>query len=368
MAKVLYLPSTPLNVLVSAALANARRETDQAELWLIDQKQLDDNPYLQALQNWPQSPFKQIRILPGKAKGRAKLAERKANFGVIRQGLKLFQPDVIAVGSDRRIEFQYAMHQLKKHQPAAQGWYLDDGLYSYAGRPYHPIKDGINNLIKNLSYGLWWQEPKTVGASNWINQAWLFQPQQAVELIKRKTMHKLASNWFSVVEVQALSQAVTSQFDLKAENLSQIDYVIIVPHPNNQLKMRDYASRIIHFVSQLSAQGKHIAVKYHPRQMGEDDLGLLQIPNVQIIPSALAFEFVLPLLPNEAIVIGDVGTVLLTTKWLREDIETIAVLNESDPFQQKFVPMLENAEVSISKDFQLILQKVAVDRGNVKDV
>ena len=355
MTKVLYLPSTPLNVLVSAALANARRETDQAELWLIDQKKLDDTPYLQALQNWPQSPFKQIRILPGKAKGRAKLAERKANFGVIRQGLKLFQPDVIAVGSDRRIEFQYAMHQLKKHQPAAQGWYLDDGLYSYAGRHYHPIKDGINNLIKKLSYGLWWQEPKTVGASNWINQAWLFQPLQAVELIKRKTMHKLESNWFSAPEVQALSQAVTSQFDLKSESLSQIDYVIIVPHPNNQLKMRDYASRIIHFVSQLSAQGKHIAVKYHPRQMGEDDLEFLQISNVQIIPSALAFEFVLPLLPNGAKVIGDVGTVLLTTKWLRSELEAIAVLNGDDTFQQGFLPMLLNNDIRVEASVEGIL-------------
>ncbi|MBE0494404.1 MAG: hypothetical protein IBX48_08675 [Thiomicrospira sp.] len=355
MAKVLYLPSTPLNVLVCAALANARRETDQAELWLIDQKQLDDNPYLQALQNWPQSPFKQIRILPGKAKGRAKLAERKANFGVIRQGLKLFQPDVIAVGSDRRIEFQYAIHQLKKHQPAAQGWYLDDGLYSYAGRRYHPIKDGINSLIKKLSYGLWWQEPKTVGASNWINQAWLFQPQQAVELIKRKTMHKLESDWFSAPEVQALSQAVTSQFDLKAESLSQIDYVIIVPHPNNQLKMRDYASRIIHFVSQLSAQGKHIAVKYHPRQEGEDDLGFSKYANVRIIPTKLAFEFVLPLLPSGSHVIGDVCTAMLTTKWLRSDLEPIAVLNDGDPFQQRFLPMLKNSNIMLLQDFNDLL-------------
>ena len=361
MAKILYMPSTPLNVLVSAALANARRESDQAELWLIDQKQLGDNPYLHALQNWPQSPFKQIKVLPGKAKGRAKLAERNTNFDEIDQGLKLFQPDVIAVGSDRRIEFQYAMHQLTKHQPAAQGWYLDDGLYSYAGRPYHPIKDGVNNLIKKFSYGLWWQEPKTVGASHWINQAWLFQPQQTVKLIKHKTMHKLESNWFSAPEVQTLSQAVTSQFDLRAEDLSQIDYVIIVPHPNNQLKMRDYASRIIHFVLKLSAQGKHIAVKYHPRQTGEDDLGFLKIRNVKIISSALAFEFVLPLLSSGAKVIGDVGTVLLTTKWLRTELAPIALLNSEDSFQQRFLPMLVNNGITVEASVENILGSIKHD-------
>ncbi|HEY9018790.1 hypothetical protein [Thiomicrospira sp.] len=354
MARVLYMPSTPLNVLVSAALANARRETDQAELWLIDQKQLENNPYLQALQNWPQSPFKQIRILPGKAKGRAKLAERKANFGAISQGLKLFQPDVIAVGSDRRIEFQYAMHQLKKHQPVAQGWYLDDGLYSYAGRPHHAIKDGINSFIKKLSYGLWWQEPKTVGASNWINQAWLFQPQQAVELLKRKPMHKLESNWFSAPEVQSLSQAVTNQFDLKAGDLSQINYVIIISHPNNQLKMKDYARRIKRFVMQLSAQGKRIALKYHPRQEGEDALDLAESDLVMLIPSRLAFEFVLPLLPSGAMVLGDVGSVLLTTKWLREDLEPIAVLDDNDPFQQKFESIFRLNKINIYKNYDFL--------------
>lgn len=355
MAKVLYMPSTPLNVLVCAALANSRREADQAELWLIDQKQLDDNPYFQALQNWPESPFKQIRVLAGKAKGRAKLAERKANFVVIRQGLKLFQPDVIAVGSDRRIEFQYAMHQLTKHQSTTQGWYLDDGLYSYAGRPYHPIKDGINRWLKKLAYGFWWDEPKTVGASHWINQAWLFQPEQAHPLLKNKTMYRLSSEWISDSAIQEFSRLVTDQFDFDGQALASVDVVIIIPHPNNQLKMKDYASRIHAFVEQLTAQGKRIALKYHPRQQGEDALGLAQSDLVSIIPTALAFEFVLPLLPTGAKVIGDVGTVLLTTKWLREDLKPIAVLNKQDEFQQRFVPMFEEHGITVFEGFNFDL-------------
>ncbi len=149
MSRILYMPSTPLNVLVSAALANARRETDVAELWLIDQKKLGDNLYIRALTAWQETPFKQLKILPGVAKGRPKLQERRDNFERIKQGLTAFYPDVIAVGSDRRIEFQYAMHQVKKQANTVQGWYLDDGLYSYAGRPHHVIKDGINALIKN---------------------------------------------------------------------------------------------------------------------------------------------------------------------------------------------------------------------------
>jgi hypothetical protein len=71
---------------------------------------------------------------------------------------------------------------------------------------------------------------------------------------------------------------------------------------------------------------------------------------VTIIPSALAFEFVLPLLPSGAKVIGDVGTVLLTTKWLREDLKPIALLNKHDPFQQRFVEMFVRFQIEIKDD------------------
>ncbi len=346
------MPSTPLNVLVCAALANSRRETDVAELWLVDQKQMTENPYFMALQQWRSSPFTQIKILPGLAKGYLKLKERKSNFGMIEQGLQSFNPDIIAVGSDRRIEFQYAMHWQQSHNHPIQGWYLDDGLYSYSGRPYHPFKDGFNSVLKKLSYGLWWQEPRTVGASSWIDQAWLFQPLQVVPELNSKNKQSLSSKWFKHSNIQSLSECIVNEFKLKSDFLSGLDYVIIVPHPNNQLKILDYEKRIKYFVSQLSAQDKKVAVKYHPRQAGEDDLGFLQVPNVVLIPSKLAFEFVLPLLPTGTKVIGDVCTVMLTTKWLRGDLDSIAVLNKKDIFQQRFIPMYTNAGVTLINDFK----------------
>jgi len=363
MASVLFLPSTPLNILVSAALACHLRQQQgdsfQAEMWLIDQKNTDHNPYQQALNQWPDSPFKRVKCLPGKAKGRQKYQERKQNFKTIQHGLADFQPNIIATGSDRRIEFQYAMHHLKQNNklanPPAQGWYLDDGLYSYAGRPYHPIKDGINSLIKKLSYGFWWQEPKTVGASNWIQQAWLFQPQQAHRLIKTKQMHQLKTSWFQTTEIKELSKYLTEQFAFDGQCLASIDVVLIIPHPYNQLKMKNYAPRIQAFVKQLVTQGKRIALKYHPRQQQKDALGLAQQSDlVKVIPSGLAFEFVLPLLPTGAKVIGDVGTVLLTTKWLRGDVEPIALLDTQDPFQQRFVTMLVNNNIRLIEGQDLL--------------
>lgn len=361
MASVLFLPSTPLNILVSAALACHLRQAQgadfRAELWLIDQKTLDNNPYIHALAHWAESPFQKVKIMPGQAKGRAKLKERQNNFKRIQQGLAQFQPSIIATGSDRRIEFQYAMHQLKKHQPAAQGWYLDDGLYSYAGRPYHPIKDGINNLIKKLSYGLWWQEPKTVGASNWINQAWLFRPQQVHPSLANKVQEPLISEWFKADDIQVFSQALSNQFNFEASSLKDVDYVFIIPHPNNQLKMKGYASRIQSVVAELVTQKQRIAIKYHPRQQGDDALGLAKVESVSLIPTNLAFEFILPLLPMGAKVVGDVGTSLLTTKWLRDDLYPIAVLNPQDTFQERFVTLFKQNDIQVIESYAMLLNQ-----------
>ena len=357
MIQALYLPSTPLNVLVSAALANQFREQHQAQIWLIDQKHLANNPYVKALENWRDSPFEQVKILPGLAKGlQHKLIERKDNFERLQHGLQTFHPEIVAVGSDRRIEFQYVMHQLKKSKHPAKGWYLDDGLYSYAGRPYHPIKDGINRWLKKLSYGFWWDEPKTVGASHWIHQAWLFQPEQAYALLKTKQIEKLSSDWFSNEKVRTFSRLVTEQFEFDGAKLADVDVVLIIPHPNNQKKMQGYQQRIHGFVDQLIAQGKRIALKYHPREKGEDALGLVKSDQVTLIPTTLAFEFVLPLLPSGATVIGDVGTVLFTAKWLRNDLDIVATLNEEDPFQQRFIAITKQFDINIKSSESLGLE------------
>ncbi|PIX81028.1 MAG: hypothetical protein COZ36_00015, partial [Piscirickettsiaceae bacterium CG_4_10_14_3_um_filter_44_349] len=103
--RLLFLPSTPLNVLLSAAFALQQDSQTVMELWLIDQRKMDNNPYSKALLDWKQSPFKQIKLLPGQAKGLQKLKERRQNFATLRDGLEQFKPNQIMVGSDRRIEF-----------------------------------------------------------------------------------------------------------------------------------------------------------------------------------------------------------------------------------------------------------------------
>jgi len=365
--KVLYLPSTPLNILLSVAHAIENSEAQLAKLVLIDQKITENNVYLAALTSWESSPFDEVLITSGHHSGRQKLVERKKTLSKLAGLIERFPVGAIAVGSDRRVEFQYLMHLRSQKTDKIEGWYLDDGLYSYAGRPRKWFKDQVNSLLKKISYGFWWREPKTVGASSWIHQAWLFRPNQAVPELKLKRSHVIEPDWFTSLEVQQFSKQVCGAFGLDQAwlNLLQmVDLFVLIPHPNNLKKMKGYEDRLHHFLQQLHQLGIKVAAKYHPRTEQADPLGLVQKYDATLVTSGLAFEFVLPFLKTHSVVVGDIGTALLTAQWLRPDLRVNAVLASDDEFQNAFKRIYQQLGVKTVTSFQEVsMPAVTVNRN-----
>lgn len=356
MSNVLYLPSTPLNVFVSAALALHRQTQDKAEIWLIDQRQpAEENLYFNALNNWALSPFQSVRLMTSNSKGLAKLGERKNTFAQMAYALSSFLPNNIAVGSDRRVEFQYAMHYLTDMGHEVEGWYLDDGLYTYAGHYRSKLAYYANALIKKIAYGNWWQEPRTIGASSWIHQLFLFRPQYAIADLANKPSASLESHLFQQPALQELSVSLCRSQNYEVSSLTEVDLIIILPHPHDRAKMQDYDRKVRDFVIQASAEGRRLAVKYHPREAELDPLSLQRLAAVQLIPAALAFEFVLPFLRSGTQIVADVCTVLFTAKWLRDDLEVMAILNPNDAYQQSFIPMMQHLSMPTLNHFQQVL-------------
>ena len=354
--KTLYLPSTPLNVLVSCAVAVHQQaisqNNEQAQLWLIDQKNSENNPYFNALQQWQNSPFEEVYLFSAEQKGQSKLQHRREIFAELLQAVKDLRPTQVAVGSDRRVEFQYVMQSLKQIKQPAKGLYLDDGLYSYAGRPQHVIKDGINTLLKKIAYGWWWQEPKTVGASNWINQAWLFAPNKAVQQLQGKDLVSLEQDWFKDEKIVELSHLVAKQLQFDVSGLIALDVMILIPHPNNIKKIPGYKKRIQQLVHQLKKQEKKVGIKYHPRTEANDFLGLLDFGASVVVPSQLAFEFCLPLFSKNCQIVGDIGTALLSCKWLRPELKVCAVLDENESFQEKYITLTQSMGIRVTNQIE----------------
>lgn len=346
--KRLYLPSTPLNLLLSVAMALQAPKSVQAKLIYIDQREVKHNRFLETLRDWSGSPFVQADVLSGAAKGLAKLTERRANFAWLTKYLWDWMPAEVVVGSDRRIEFQYVMSLLEQHQPA-QGIYLDDGLYSYAGKPTTWFKSKLSQWLHRVIYGDWWQEPETVGASPWIKQAWLFQPAQAISPLQQKDLQRIEPEWLMTPVMRDFAQALWRAFSRQTE-LPDCDVLLLLPHPNNVLKMPDYEPAVRRRLTQWLDQGKRVAVKYHPRVGDEDPWQLSVKTGVTLLPSALPTEVVYLLLPSGVTVAADVGTAVLTANWLRPDLSLQVELNSEDGFQARFLPIMRRLGIPIMEN------------------
>lgn len=349
------MPSTPLNILVATAHALAYAESQLSSLVLIDQKEVIHNPYFQALKDWKDSPFHTVSILPGQKTGWRKLAERQQNFKFLKSLLDKLLPAKIVVSSDRRIEFQFAMQYQRQHH-SCQGVYLDDGLYSYAGRRVTALETFLGRIIKKVFYGFWWDEPLQVGSSNWIDQAWLFQPGSAIQVYQNKTVLELSPKWFDSEPLQQLGATLFARMGVSTEavtQLKEIDVCILIAHPNNILKMQNYQQKIEAFILASIQHGLKVAIKYHPRVKEGDPLNLKEGVDC-IIPSQLAFEFVLSLFRSDIMIVGDVGTSVMTAKWLKPNARVYAVLYEDDPFQLSFADLFMQLGLKVVPTYQQI--------------
>jgi hypothetical protein len=322
MATHLFLASTPFNMLTSAMVAFELPAGDEAYLGLIDQPEIE-RPFVSVLNEWQESPFRQIRLLSQQAKGRGKRLKRQSAFKQIAQLIDQVKPNTLYTGNDRRIEFQFAMQHSRKTNVTSIGVYLDDGTYSYVGRETHWLKDKIfDNLIKKLSYGLWWQQPSTIGASSWISQAILAFPESAVPALQAKQTRHLPEN-LQRAEFKQLALLSLSGFNGAVDDLADIGALVLLPHESVATKQTK--DKLSYW---LVNQDAKIAFKHHPRTplidtQGDKEAWLIPQRALQV-PAGIPMEVLLPLLQVSCRLAGDVSTALLTAKWLRPELEVTA--------------------------------------------
>lgn len=322
MASHLFLASTPFNVLTAAMVAFELPKGDQAILGLIDQTRTTQ-VFRDILAKWPDSPFKQILLISEKVSNKQKRTARKEAFRNIDRCLTECAPDWIYTGNDRRIEFQYAM----AHSPEAKGAYIDDGTYSYLGRPTSWFSDRIfDNLLKKATYGRWWKQPSQIGASEWIDKAIVAFPEMVIPEIRRRGCKQLPNN-LDRSEFRSLTELAIQGH---VEQLQRVATLVLLPHNS---AVSDSQANLTSLLSKVNGA---VFYKHHPRteeryKTPEQLKNFWQLPsNSHELPSSTPIEIILPLLAERVTVIGGLSTALLTCKWLRPDLQVISMDREPE--------------------------------------
>lgn len=338
-----YFVSTLLHLFVATSLAQSKPD-ERSVLVYIDQPEGVEPLAYQLTRRWSRSPFAEHILFFGRFRGGLnKLKKRKALFRKIDALIRQERPGNIYVGNDRRIEFQYAMHVAETLQLNPVGHYMDEGTFTYVGRQASSQFGDVvvDNLLKKLSYGLWWKNPTTVGASDWISEIHVAFPEQIDSRLTSKAVSQLTPESFQCPALIELSEMMLADVDVSSDDIAELDVLLTLPHESLFQKDSTYADKILSIVNGLEGR---VAVKYHPRNSAEDALGLTQ-HGVKLLPSKVSFEAVLPHLKGSAKVIGDVSSTLLLTRWLRPEVEVISYRNgnENEAFEQLF----QNLEIDV---------------------
>lgn len=328
-----YFASTILHLYAAASIAAGRKE-EVAHLVFIDQSEDKEYPLLPIVNQWQSSPFKSVRLFPGRFKGLVnKFQKRKALFKNLEALVTELKPENMFVGNDRRIEFQFSMHVTEKLSLDTKGHYMDEGTFTYVGRKASSsFSDAIvDNWLKKLSYGLWWKNPLTVGESAWISDIHVAFPNLIDERLKQKTICQLDHTKFISPEVLQLSELILDFYNVAASQLSSLDALFTLPHESLFIQNPKYRTTLIGKINEMREQGLTVAAKYHPR-CSEPDILQLADAGIDLLPAGVSFEAILPLLPSAAHIIGDLSSTLLIARWLRPELAVTSICSgEANP-------------------------------------
>jgi len=344
---VLFLVSTPLHLYnaITVALMNPEWES---HLFYIDQPQVPHHLYYEALQQWETCPFNSIALFKTRLKGSlAKLKARHEAFRELRIRTASIMPSRIYVGNDRRIEFAYTLHIAKRFQPSVIGGYLDDGVYTYITQKSKWHQDTFIDIgLKKLIYGLWYFRPSIVGGSDAVQEAYITLPEYANPILKTKQCIPLKTSVLTSPQLSEFSQALLEPFDLDIDALKKLSFIITLPHESLFERSPHFKEAIIETVKEACVKGASLGVKYHPRQEHPDPLNLRQYGKITLLPGALAFEALLPLL-HHPIIIGDVSTALLTARWLRPDLRVLSLQVDNDARQVAMMGLFNHCGITL---------------------
>ena len=347
----LFLVSTPLHLMVSIAIVDTL-QVKNAHLVFIDQVAGRKNPYLQTLENWPQNPFKSVAVFYRPERRLiSKLKTRRETFAALGRIVNTLRPAQVYTGNDRRIEFQYCMHKATVLGLQPKGNYMDEGTFTYVGRKASSsfADKVLDNAMKKIAYGPWWQHPETVGASAWIDTIYVSFPGIVHPLLRaKKTVQLTLAFWQSAKLVEFCSRLV-DQIG-RPENLARLEMLVTLPHESIIEASPNYKNQIKAIIEQQIALGLNVGVKYHPRDTNADALGLASIPGVEILSRELPFEALLPMIKPGAIVLGDFSTTLISTRLLRPDLQARAIDHGGNANAEDFIGLYRKIGVEIIKN------------------
>ena len=284
---------------------------------------------------------------------KSKTSERKRRMRLLHQTLTASVADRIYTGTDRRIEFQYAMHLSTRMNRDVRAVYVDEGMATYLG---HKSADRIQHryidpLIKKIVYGYWWKNPVTIGSSDWISEIVVAYPSLVHSSLRSKPASSIERKHFQRTEFRELCSLLLQQNYARqtAQSIPQYEKIgamIVLTHESFYSDPKSHLHSLVE-CCRTRFKDNEIAIKAHPRS-SMSDAYQTTYPQLQHIPNQLGTEILVPMLPRDCVIIGDISSTLFTTRWLNPLLRLVAIELPSMPaagLDQSLLGLLKNLHI-----------------------
>jgi len=317
-----FFVSSPLHLLFSCNLVLGRKD-DENIVVLMPRETRHFSAFEEFLAQPPHLFDRVISFETGILK--SKFAERKRRMKIIEKTLASYPADRVFTGTDRRAEFQYAMHVASTFNPAVTGAYVDEGMATYLGhKSMHNIAHRyIDPLAKKLVYGRWWDNPVTIGSSKWVSEVHAIYPELVHESLTSKNVVPIDKHYFADPEFVAFCERLLRFYGVDNQSIGDVDAIIVMTHESFYPDPDAHLRNLVQAISSNSPSSR-IAIKPHPRS-SEADRYRSAFSECLILDRRASMELFMPLVKKQCVIIGDISSALFTAKWFGASEHIVAV-------------------------------------------
>ena len=322
-----FFISSPLHFLIAANIAIQEARNESILVVMSRNAQVADR-FRIAAEMHPDI-FNRVVVLPHEVHQSRNI--RAPRFRAIHALLAGAGDVRILTGSDRRLEFQYAMHVASQTGSRPRGVYMDEGAITYFG---HKSMDSLAHryldpLAKRLFIGRWYKPALTMGASDWVETIYAAFPEHVHPLLKHKQLVRIAPEPFALPPFKALAKDLLADGEAYAEALQGVKLVVTLPHEASYINTpQTYETVSRSFLDHFAPS--QVAIKPHPRITNRQLLEQ-RFPGALILEPTTGMEVLLTMLDEDCLVAGDISSTLLTTRWLRPSLPVVALMVHDSP-------------------------------------
>ncbi|TDU31810.1 hypothetical protein DFR24_1192 [Panacagrimonas perspica] len=331
-AGALFLPSTPLHSFWSIGLAAGPFAGSRNVLALIDQRPGEVDYIVEAARAIGFESiaefhrFGRIGKRPiDKLRGARRVMEQ------VRALSARIEPAVVVAGNDRRAEFYAALHDLG----AGVGAYVDDGLFSYVPMPL-PSRGAwltwLSERARRLIYGVDAEQPRHVGGSDAVRDAWVMLPYQVHEGLAGKHVQRLEPAWFRSPPARAVYARAMEMAGVDATHIGTLRMLLLLPHDAFLRAHPELFEALKGTVRRHLDAGHAVAVKRHPRSNGTPLPR--ELAGCAEIPHRIPVEILAPFL-EDVDVVGSLTTAMISLVKLGANVRARSLAPVATPAHRR---------------------------------